>query len=70
MERKMRIILDTNLWVSYLISKSLSKIDQLFEKESVCLVFSEKLLAEFLEVAQRPKFRKYFSEEDLQELIR
>lgn len=33
------------------------------------MVFSEKLLSEFLEVAQRSKFRKYFSEEDLQELI-
>lgn len=30
---KVRVILDTNLWISYLISKRLSKIDILFEQD-------------------------------------
>jgi uncharacterized protein len=66
---KVRVILDTNLWISYLISKRLNKIDVLFEENAVVLIFSEELLTEFIEVAQRPKFRKYFSEESLKKLL-
>jgi len=66
---RIRVILDTNLWISYLISKRLSKIDSLFEQDGITLIFSEALFVEFIEVAQRPKFRKYFSEEDLERLI-
>lgn len=61
---KIRAILDTNLWISYLISKRLSKIDVLFEQETITLIFSKDLLAEFMEVAKRPKFKKYFSEKN------
>lgn len=64
-----RAILDTNLWISYLISKRLSEIDQLFERDDLRLLFSEELLDEFIEVAGRPKFRSYFPEEDVEELL-
>ncbi|MDQ3111832.1 MAG: putative toxin-antitoxin system toxin component, PIN family [Bacteroidota bacterium] len=33
------------------------------------LLFSAELITEFIEVAQRPKFKKYFSLDDLQDLI-
>lgn len=65
----MRVILDTNLWISFLISKRLEKIDMLFNSDEIILIFSQELLDEFLEVAQRPKFRKYFSETDLRKLL-
>lgn len=64
-----RAILDTNLWISYLISKRLSKIDELFERDDLVLLFSEELLEEFVEVAGRPKFRSYFPSEDIEELL-
>ncbi len=66
---KIRVILDTNLWISYLISKRLVKIDAFFEKEAIVLIFSQELLSEFIEVAKRPKFRKYFSLSDLERLL-
>ena len=69
MAKSARIILDTNLWISYLISTRLIKIDLLLEKEKVRLIFSEELLQEFIEVAHRPKFKKYFSKEDIDELL-
>jgi len=65
----MRIILDTNLWISYLISKRLSQIDQLILDDQLTLLFSEELLEEFIEVANRPKFEKYFSNEDVINLL-
>ena len=64
-----RVILDTNLWISYLISSRLIKIDLMLEKGQIRLIFSEESLGEFIEVANRPKFRKFFSEEDIIELL-
>jgi len=66
---KIRLILDTNLWIRYLIAKDLARIDLLFENDEVVLLFSDKLLEEFVDVAQRPKFRKYFSEDDIEALL-
>ncbi|MEM7655411.1 MAG: putative toxin-antitoxin system toxin component, PIN family [Bacteroidota bacterium] len=65
----MRIIIDTNLWISYLIFNRLIQIDLLIETRAVRLVFSEELLQEFVGVAMRPKFRKIFSGEDIEALL-
>jgi putative PIN family toxin of toxin-antitoxin system len=64
------VILDTNLWISFLIKRDLRSIDSLIEKGKIKLVFSEELLQEFLTVSRRPKFRKYFSDTDIEELLR
>jgi len=64
-----RIILDTNLWISFLISKRLNKIDELFERDDLVLLFSQELLEEFIEVAGRPKFRSYFPNEHVEKLL-
>ena len=64
-----RAILDTNLWISYLISKRLSEIDELFDRDDLLLLFSEELLDEFIGVASRPKFTSYFPDEDVEELL-
>lgn len=66
---RIRVILDTNLWISYLISKSLKRIDQLLYADKVLFLFSEESLSEFIEVAYRSKFRKYFSEEKIIKLL-
>lgn len=68
-EARHRVIIDTNLWISFLLSKTLSKIDPLFRDAKLVLLFSQELLDEFIEVTQRPKFRKYFSDADLQDLV-
>lgn len=65
----MKIILDTNVWISYLLSNNLLWIDGLFESNDFELLFSNKLFSEFLEVTQRPKIKKYFSKKKLELLI-
>lgn len=64
-----RIVLDTNLWISFLISKDFTKLDDLLFSNKCILIFSEELLQEFLMVAKRPKFRRFFSQNDIEELI-
>lgn len=57
-----RIIIDTNLWISFLITKDYTKLDQIIFSGNCILVFSQELIEEFLAVANRPKFRRFFSD--------
>ncbi|MCG2589847.1 putative toxin-antitoxin system toxin component, PIN family [Rhodohalobacter sulfatireducens] len=65
----MRLILDTNLWISFLISSNYEKLDELLVNKDSKLLFSQELLEEFLTVAGRPKLKKYISDEDLAYLL-
>lgn len=67
--RKSRIILDTNLWISFLITKDFSKLDEIIFSKKSTLIFSQELIEEFLEVAKRPKFRRYFVQTDIEDLL-
>jgi uncharacterized protein len=64
-----RIVIDTNLWISFLITKDFSKLDEIIFNGRGILVFSTELLNEFLEVAKRPKFRKFFSTTDIEDIL-
>ena len=64
-----KVILDTNLWISFLITKDFSFLDKYIENRKVKLVFSEELIQEFLAVSSRPKFKKYFIIKDVEWLL-
>lgn len=67
--RNKKIILDTNLWISFLISKKFTQIDKLIENKKIILIFSDELIGEFISVVSRPKFKKYFSEKDIERIL-
>lgn len=69
MQKKVKIIIDTNLWISFLITKDFAKLDEILISQKGILIFSKELLDEFLEVARRPKFRRFFSSSDIEELL-
>jgi len=62
--KPLRIIIDTNLWISFLIKKDYSKLDSILFSGQATLIFSDELLSEFITVTQRPKFERYFSRFD------
>lgn len=64
-----RIIVDTNLWISFLITQYYIVIDDLITQNKVQLLFSQELLDEFIEVTKRPKFRKFFKPKDVELLM-
>jgi len=64
-----RIILDTNIWISYLITKNHSLLDELLINQQITILFSEELLNEFFEVINRPKLKKYFKQKDLEVIL-
>ena len=67
--RNKKVILDTNLWISFLITKNHTEIDDLIIKGKIKLIFSTELVEEFLTVTSRSKFKKYFNKQDIEELL-
>ena len=63
------VILDTNLWISFLITKDFGFLDKYISTKKAKLVFSEELIQEFVEVVTRPRFQKYFKETDIEHLL-
>lgn len=64
-----RVILDTNLWISFLITNNYTQLDEILFSRNCILIFSAELLEEFLTVVKRPKFRRFFSQDDIELLI-
>ena len=67
--RSKKVILDTNLWINFLISKKLNQIDDLILDGKIKLIFSKESIEEFITVARRPKFEKYFNDSDINYLL-
>lgn len=65
---KTRVIVDTNIWISSLIGRQLASLRELLSYPAIELVVTERLMKEVLLVAQRPKFAKYFNQEDVEQL--
>lgn len=53
----MKVILDTNIWISFLLGKRLSILREIVDMEEVDIYVSDELLAELRSVAFRPKFQ-------------
>ena len=68
-KRPLRIIIDTNLWISFIITKKYTLLDSyLFFKEAI-LLFSEELIDEINQTIQKPKLKKIFGKEALEEML-
>ena len=53
----MKVILDTNIWISFLLGKRLSILREIVDMEEVDIYVSDELLAGLRSVAFRPKFQ-------------
>lgn len=69
MNKKSRIIVDTNLWISYLISNNFNQLDKIINSKYCTIIFSQELMDEFIEVSSRPKLMKYFEQSDLEKIL-
>ena len=64
-----KVIIDTNLWISFLIGKQLVSLKPLLLEQTIQPILSEQLLQEITLVTQRPKLQKYFPQSKVNELI-
>lgn len=66
----MKVILDNNIWISFLIGKRMVALQDIFCNAQIRVVCCEELEREFLGVACRPKIRKYVGEGQVERVYR
>ena len=59
----MKVLFDTNLWISFMIGKRLSTLADVLCRHDIQVYVSEQLLSEIRNVISRPKFDKLISAE-------
>lgn len=67
--KDVKVIFDTNVWISFLIGKRLAKIKQYISDGSITIITTEQLVTEIKMVTNREKLKKYFPEESVKELV-
>ncbi len=67
--KPLRLIIDTNLWISFLISDRQKRLDTLMFLDKVQFLFSSELLEEIRISILKPKLTKYFSANALEEML-
>ncbi len=66
----MRIILDTNIYVSALINKQFrQRLTRIFDDSSIIILIDETLLTEVEDVSARPKISKYLTPAERNEFL-
>ena len=65
----MNIIIDTNLWVSFLIGKKLSGLRTLLSNTNLKIYVCDNLIDEIKNAAEKTKIRKYISQKDVHEVL-
>lgn len=68
-QKPSRVIIDTNIWISFLIGKELGNLKELIVSEKVKLVTTRQLINEIKLVSSRDKLRKYFNQDKVAGLI-
>ncbi|MEK7838409.1 MAG: putative toxin-antitoxin system toxin component, PIN family, partial [candidate division NC10 bacterium] len=65
----MKVVIDTNIWISYLLGSLLQNLDEKILSKEIKVVVSEEMLKELSEVASRPKFKNIFTSQRMKELL-
>jgi len=68
-QKPSRIIIDTNIWISFLIGKELQDLKHLIVSEKVKIITTDQLLTEIRLVTSRNKLKKYFNQDKVSDLI-
>ena len=66
----MKVILDCNIWISFLLSRQDCLLKRMLMDTRFDIYICEELLSEIINVARRDKIRKRVSENELQQLLK
>ena len=67
--KPLKLIIDTKLWVSFIISNKQSLLDPFLFNEEARLLFSTELITEIQETIKKPRLKKYFGTNALDEML-
>ncbi len=65
----MKAVIDTNIWISFLIGKLFAGLDDYILDGLLEVIISNEQLDEITTVIRRPKFRKHFTTDDIEEFL-
>jgi|SRR5688572_24522906 len=68
-QKPSRIIIDTNVWISFLIGKELQNLKDLIVNDKVKIISTDQLINEIKIVTSRDKLKKYFNQDTVTDLI-
>ena len=63
-------ILDTNIWISYLLSGKYHHLIELILRNNLEIVTCKGLIIELEQVLQRKKFKKYIGKNEIDEAVK
>ena len=61
----MRIVIDTNLWISFLIGKKLTFLNTLLSSSELTIYVCDELIGEIKTSGSKTKIQKYISDDDV-----
>ena len=64
-----KIIVDTNVWISFLIGKNLKGLQKHIDSSDIKIIICDEQIQELIEVFNKPKLKKYFSKEQILEFF-
>lgn len=64
-DKRFKIIVDTNIWISFLIGKSLKGLQQHIDSQKVLIVTCNEQIHELTDVFRKPKINKFFTSEQI-----
>lgn len=67
--KPLKLIIDTNLWVSFIISNKQNLLDPFLFNEQVRILFSTELIKEIQETIAKPRLKKYFKTNALEVML-
>lgn len=68
-KKPLRIIIDTNLWISFAFKTPSPQLSMILDDEEVEILGSDELLEELRDVMNRPKIRARISNEQIQSFL-
>ena len=67
-QNAIKIVVDTNIWISFLIGRSLDSLVKAIKTKNVEVYFSQELHNELFSVMARPKFKSQIPEAKIAEI--
>lgn len=67
--KSFKVIVDTNIWISFLIGKNLKGLQEYIDSQTIIIVTCNEQIQELTEVFKKPKIKKYFSPEQIGEFF-
>ena len=64
-----KIIVDTNIWISFLIGKTLKGLQNYIDNKTVAIITCNEQIQELTLVFEKPKIKKYFTPEQIVEFF-